>query len=527
MRGTRSETGLVVALLFAVGVLANVVAEQHGGRIDLTQDARHTLSPVTQKLLAAAESPIEFHGFLPSRVQAPYSTIIGALEDTLDAYREAAPGRVRIRIIDSTDPDATPVERAANDAEAESYGVEEAELEVAEADRHVRQRVRYGVVIQYQDRRVVVGPVQRTNQIEFALSRALREVIEGPSKPRVIGITAGHGEPDLVGSPLADLLSQSGSIRAVRLDGDPLPRELDTLVILGPRRAFDDRARYLIDQFLMEGKTVIAFLDYRIPSTVFPNILVPATTGLEPLFAHYGFAVDNDQTVLDRTHNVRAPIGRDANGKVLSVHHPLFVEVERLADHPVTRGLGSLAFPLAIPIEVGTGVSVLAQTSTGASLRREVRALDPAPLERAPTGEDAGLETQTSATVAVVYEGEPVSYYADKPRPPAPNSPFAAQKSPERPFVARAQGRARLILATSGTRLLSAHKNGLLFFQNAIDWAVTDTDLSVIRARQAEDRPLAAMDASVRNWVKYGNLVGPSLLLLLVGGVRRLRRRAA
>jgi len=366
--------------------------------------------------------------------------------------------------------------------------------------------------------------MQQTNQIEFALSRALREVLNGPRKPRVIGISTGHGEPEIVGSPLAKLLSQSGTVRAVRLDGTPLPRDLDALVILGPRRAFDARARYLIDQFLMEGKTLLAFLDYRMPSAVFPDVLVPATTGLEPLFAHYGMPVHHDRTVLDRTHNVLAPIGRDANGKILTVHHPLFVQIRALADHPVTRGLGSLAFPLAAPIGVGPDVEVLARTSEVAVTRREVRALNPGPLKQPPVGEDAALETQSSAAVAVVYRGEPTSLFTQESKPPAPDSPFA-DEAPERPFLKRAQGPARIVLATSGTRLLSAHKNGLLFFQNAIDWAVTDTDLSVIRARQAEAPPLAPTEAGVRAWVKYSNLLGPSLLLLCVGGIRRLRRR--
>jgi len=522
MRGSRTETVLVTGLLGVVGFLLNILADQHAFRMDLTQDGRHTLSAVTTDLITSTQSPIEFHAFLPSRVHAPYSTIISAIEDTLAEYRDTAPGQVRIRIIDSTNPNATEAERAQSDTDAESYGIELAELEIAEADRLVRQRVRYGIAIQSGDRRAMVGPILQANQIEFALSRALREVLSGPQKPRVIGITSGHGEPDVVGSPLAKLLSQSGVVRAVHLDGEPLPRDLDALVILGPRRAFDERARYLIDQFLMEGKTLLAFLDYRIPSTVFPNVLVPATTGLEPLFAHYGLPVDHEQTVLDRTHNALAPVGRDAQGNVLTVHHPLYVQVRGLADHPITRGLGSLVFPLATPIGLGSDVTVLAQSSNAAVTRKEIRSFDPNPLTQVP--DDDALETKRSSAVAVVYEGEPSSFFVEQAKPPIQESPFRNQE-PERPFIARSQGTARILLATSGSRLLSAHKNGLLFFQNAIDWAVTDTDLSIIRARQAEAPPLAATDATTRAWVKYGNVMGPSLLLLIIGGLRRVRRR--
>ena len=526
MRGTPMESVLVVGLLVTVAIALNVVVEQHGARVDLTQDGRHTLSEVTRGLLDAADAPIELRAFLPSRVQAPHSTTMGAIRDALDAYRDAAPGTVRVRVIDPTDPDASEAERARNDEEADSYGIALAELEIAEADRHVRQRVRYGVAVLYGDRRAVVGPIQHQNQIEFALSRALREVIAGPRKPRVIGIATGHGEPNLANSPVAKLLAESGTIQAVRLDGSPLPHGLDALVILGPRRAFDERARYVLDQFLMGGKTLLAFLDYRIPSELFPDVLVPTTTGLEPLFARYGLDVDHTRTVLDRTHNVQAVIGRDANGQLLTVHHPLYVQVRDLADHPVTRGLGSLAFPLAAPIKGGDGVQVLARTSDVAVTRREVRALDPGPLNTPPTGAASALESRASVPVAVVYRGEPDSAFVGRERPSAPTAdgPFGPSQ-PERPFVPRAQGPARIVLATSGTRLLSAQRNGLLFLRNAIDWAVTDTDLSTIRARQAETPALESTGATARAWVKYGNLIGPSLLVLCIGGVRRLRRR--
>jgi len=81
------------------------------------------------------------------------------------------------------------------------------------------------------------------------------------------------------------------------------------------------------------------------------------------------------------------------------------------------------------------------------------------------------------------------------------------------------------VVVTSGTRMLAAGENALVFLQNAVEWGLTDDALAGLRARAAEDPPLEDTTAATRRLMRYGLAIGPSLLLLLIGGLRRWGRR--
>lgn len=513
-----------VALLLLAAVLVNVLAGQHPARLDLTADARHTLAPITRQLLAEAEGPVEVRAFLPTRIQPPYRRAVRALADTLAEFEAAG---VRLVVHDPSDPGLDAAERAALDEEAAGYGIAEVPLQLTEGDALVQRPVRFGVAFLYRERQAAVAPIDRAADAEYALTRALRAVIRDETRRPLIGVASGHGEPDLADSPVAALLAPLGEVQRVVLDGRPLPARLDLLLILGPKAPYGARDQYVIDQHLMRGGAVVALLDYRPPSQVFPDVLVPLETGLEAMFAHYGLAIDPARTVLDRSRALPAPVGRDATGRVITVNHPLFPRVVDLhPTHPATRGLVSLAAPLAAPVSVegaearGFEAALLARTGPEAAVRTGVSTLDPATYA-AP---DPAVEQPGPAPVAAAIRGRFPSFFADRDRPPPPAAP-GLPADPEPPFTAEARGEARLLVMSSGARMLAAGENALVFLQNAVEWALTDGALAELRARAAEDPPLDDVSAAVRAWTKYGLTIGPSLALLLFGGLRRLWRR--
>lgn len=512
-----------VALLLLGGVLLNLLAAQHPRRLDLTADGRHTLAPITRELLAEAEGPITVRAYLPQRIQPPYRRAVRALRDTLAEFEAAGP--VRLEVFDPSDPALGEAEQRALDEAAAGYGVSAVPLQLAEGDALIQRSVRFGVAFLYRERQATVAPVEQAADAEYALTRALRAVIRDETDRAVIGVAAGHGEIDLAESPVAALLEPLGDVQRVTLDGRPLPATLDLLLIVGPRQPYGERDRYVIDQFVMGGGALVALLDYRPPSTVFPDVLVPLETGLEPLLAAYGVEVDTARTALDRTRAMPAPVARDANGRVITVNHPLFPRIRDLDPrHPVTRGLSSLATPLAAPLSVararqsGLDAHALARTGPDAATRTGVSTL----AVETYAAPDAEAERAEQVAVAVAVAGRPPSAFVDRERPPPP--PTAAG-TPEPPFADRARRATRMVVVSSGTRMLAAGENALVFLQNAIEWGLTDGALTGLRARAAEDPPLDDTTATTRRLVRYGLTLGPTALLLLFGGLRRWRRR--
>jgi ABC-type uncharacterized transport system involved in gliding motility auxiliary subunit len=69
-------------------------------------------------------------------------------------------------------------------------------------------------------------------------------------------------------------------------------------------------------------------------------------------------------------------------------------------------------------------------------------------------------------------------------------------------------------------------RDNFQFFQNMVDWLVQDEDLIAIRSRDVTDRPLRPVSESTKRVVKYGNMLGSPLLVIVLGiGLWQARRR--
>ncbi len=524
----RRRAALTVPLWMVVGVLLAMAGQRYALRLDLTRDGRHSLAPVTLERLAGLAEPVEARAYLPSAAPPGVDRIAAATRDALDDMVAASDGRLRLVVRDPTDPDLTADERAALQAEAERLGLRPVTLQGLDADRRVVRHTVVGVVWLAGDRVAVARPAERVADVEHGLVRGLDALRAARTQP-VIGVTTGHGEPPVLDGPLADVLESAGRLEAVALAPDRVPPHVDLLLMIAPRRPLEPRARFVLDQFLLEGKALVLVADFVDRSPLFPDVLVPVATGLEPILSAAGLELAADRLVLDRVHPGPAIVGLDAAGRPARADHPLFPVVTDLADHPVTAGLRTLVVPLAVPIDArpavsaGHAVTPLVQTAPTSVARRDLRSFDPT-AARTPAPAD---EAPGPHTVAVALRGSWASAFADAEPPPRPaEAPVDARTgAPDPPPLRRAVGPARLVLVTSGARFLAAHTDALLLLQNAIDWALDDAELTALRGRRADDPPLAATDAATRRWVRLGNIAGPPLACLVLALIRLERRR--
>jgi len=69
-------------------------------------------------------------------------------------------------------------------------------------------------------------------------------------------------------------------------------------------------------------------------------------------------------------------------------------------------------------------------------------------------------------------------------------------------------------------------RDNLIFFQNMVDWLAQDEALISIRSRESTDRPLRTVEESTKRVVKYANMIGSPLAVVLLGiGVWQARKR--
>ena len=223
-------------------------------------------------------------------------------------------------------------------------------------------------------------------------------------------------------------------------------------------------------------------------------------------------------------HRSPIPVRAQYGQSVIPVS-PVFRSLTNPPNYPRNGGLGP---PFASPIEVSRPLApsvqhvVLAASHPTAVVHSNVRKVAPNAYLK-PSNSDE--ETKAKAIVGLLATGSYTSIFSGKKIPLHPmkrNPLLGGTKTPERPFIERSHAQSKVLLITSGTRLLGAQKNGLIFLQNAVDYLMTETSLASLRARRFESPNLKKTNRNTRLWVRWGNVVGPTILLGLLGLVLRL-----
>ncbi len=495
----RTHAALTLCLALAAAALLLSAARRHPARLDLTADGRHTLSAPTRHALAALPGDLQVEAWLPRHAPPPYDTVVRATEDLLWAARRAAGPRLRVEIHDPSDPDLSAAERIASTQAAERAGVPLADLQVIREARQVRERFPFGVAVRAGPREAVMPPQEHAGQLEYALVRALREAAPGGRRHR-IALSVGRGEPEVLGSPLAPVFRPAGELTAIQPGRDPLPTDLDLLLVMGPTRPFDAAATYAVEQHLVRGGALVLLVDYRRLSDVVQSALVPNRSGLEGMLAAHGVEVRAGHTVFDHREHASAPTGRDAAGAVIRAPQPLYPRA-RESDHPIAAGLAGVPVPLAAPLRLSKGARALLQTGPGGRAVGDLRHLTaPAEGEAGPFTLAASLEAPLRATLSARGPGH-------RSRTGAP---------------------ARVVVIPSATWFLAADPRALTLLQNAVDWALGEPELIALRRGPPVPPALGQLGAARRRLIEAANVFGPGLLLVVFwAGWRRRRRGAA
>lgn len=375
-------------------------------------------------------------------------------------------------------------------------------------------------------------------------------------------------------SQLEDVLAKNLRVESTDLHDGQVPSQADLLLVLAPQ-SLDDKQRFAIDQFLMQGGTVVlatSGFDIQAAQTLSAQ---RTSSGLKDWLAHNGLSVE-DSMVLD-THcaALPVPVMRDLGGvtirEIRMLPYPHFPDLrgdQLSADNPATASLGQLTLNWVSPIAVDKDknkdrkVSVLLQSSpdswTSSSLQ-----LVPDYRTYPDTGFAISGERK-ARPLAVAVEGRFDSFFAgrasplaesaaadksaakgaaragDQPLRPAKASPGAAEQGhpPPAAVIERSPETARLILVGSNTfasdvalGLVSEGLNTLYtkpveLVQNIIDWSLDDPALLALRGRTQLARTLAPLSENAPRIWEYANYALALAGLLAVWAWRRQVARA-
>ncbi|MEQ1570850.1 MAG: GldG family protein, partial [Myxococcota bacterium] len=349
-------------------------------RLDWTRDGRYALSDAARAVAARVEAPLVARVYVTERLDPPYHGHRAALLDLLAELDAAAGGRIEVV---TRDPSVDP---AARD-EAQRNGVRGLPYAFRSADRTETRTVWLGVALQYRERSVAIDALPAVERMEYEVARAVAALTAPAADDRPgVGWWQGHGEPDLAAAPadsplreLARRLGERVNLRPLP-GGEPIPDDVDLVVIAAPRRPVPAADQWALDQFVMRGGRVLAFLS-SFQADFERGAPVEVDHGLYALFGQYGITVGRD-LLIDRQHAERLSI--PMGGRWVSLPHPLAPSTTLLDRAvPAVRGLPKLVLPFAStlrpvdPPPDGVEVEVWARSDADSASVKGLVTLDP------------------------------------------------------------------------------------------------------------------------------------------------------
>lgn len=350
---TVAAIGLVIVLFVSLNILAGATLTRL--RLDLTEDRLFTLSAGTHATLAAIDEPVDLRFYYTSELDqaGPYfQQHAKRIDELLEAYAELSDGMLRIERLDPRPFSPEEDLAVAEGLQPLPTGTEGAAAYFGLSGRNSTDDLE---VIRY------LAP-ERSDLLEYDLTRLVYDLAH-PEKP----VVAVLGDLPLMGSPetgwqpwlVLDAMQQVFEVRFLGGTEVRIEDDVDVLMLAQPQK-LDDASLYAIDQYVMRGGPVLAFLDPYAEAMAervnpFAGSANPIST-LDPLLVNWGVIMPADRIVGDfgSAQRVQATVrGRPA---VVPYLPWLLLAEERLApDEPVTAQLERIIMASSAWIEPAEG----------------------------------------------------------------------------------------------------------------------------------------------------------------------------
>ena len=522
-------------------------------------------------LFATVSGDLEFTAYISAGDVLPeaLARFRADMDEVLAQYQAQSDGRLSLNVVDPGAPGSELAVRLAQD-----FGFQP--MATSLFDQHTF----YYYMTLAQGDTIVQIPLDDMSREGFErnLKAAIKRFSSGFTRTVAMVMpaapTAGspYAPPALRFSQLESFIGSEMNVQREDLSDGSVSGDADVLMLLAPEN-LDEQALWAVDQFLMQGGTVIAATSPYSATIDRAGIrLAPRNSGLADWLAHHGLTIQKTLVLDPVNTSFPLPVTRNLGGfqvqEVVMLDYPFFPDVRGAglnSDNLVTASLPQMNLAWASPIvpapEQGDREIIeLLRSSPGSWLSSD---LDIAPrLDQYGNSNYTAGGERASHLLGVISQGRFESYFKGKEPPlrpaatadaavaPATQEEQTQEQTQEQPLsvapvIERSAESARIILVSSND-FLSDQVIGLIgagrqteflanlqFAANALDWSLEDPGLLSIRSRGHFNRTLPPLERDTQafwEYLNYGLAVVAILLVALLERryrARRLRRQLA
>ena len=484
----------LIIIVIGILIMVNFFSSNIFYRFDLTQNKDYSISKVSKKVVANLKDIVNIKVYFSASLPPQYINLRQEVADILDEYANYSGSKVKVEFIDPGGDET--VKR-----DLYLAGIPELQFNVLEKDKYQVVNGYLGLVIKYGEKTQALPVIENTRDFEYQVTSAIKKITN--DQIANIGFWQGNGATAATANSAAyNKLGEIYNVSVVDFTVEKtIPDNLDALIIIGPKENFKDEELKPIDGFLMRGGSLVILAD---GVTVGQGLSASQNnTGLNKILASYGVKLNNN-LVLD----INNGLASFSQGFVsFSTNYPYWPKVVKSGfdqNNVAVARLESLVLPWASSIDLDSNktkdlkISFLAESSDRAMAVADNFQLSPqAEIKN-------GIRQKFNLAVAATGKFNSVF-----------NQPSA--------------GSGHLVLVGDSDfisdNFLRNYPDNLVFFQNVVDSLALGDDLIAIRSKGITERPLKEITESVKAGIRYANIFGLTVIVILFGLARYFLRR--
>ncbi len=504
-------------LVFGILVLLNLLSLKLFSRIDLTSGKVFSLSEASKRIVRNLDDKLLVKMFFTRDLPPPHNANVRYVRDQLEEYRSYSSGNMELELINPQDSE--------KEVEAQSYRIPPLQMNVLQNDKLEIKKVYMGLAFLYEDKFEAIPIIKNLSGLEYDITSIIKKLTS--RKVPTIGYTTGHDEPTTTQgiSYINENLKNEYRLRELNLkDLGEVPKDINCLVIIGPKKPFSDWEKYVVDQFLMRGGKLGLFLD-KIDVNIQEGAAQPLDLGLDDFLENYGVGINDDLVVDLKCSQIRVQQSRGYYSLTNIVNYPYLPLATNFdKKNIIVKGLESVEFPFISSIDstkaedknLGFNPIVLSSDKSG---------IYTFPFDISPFKKFSSEDfDKKNLILAGVISGKFQSFFIDRPKPELP-----AEVKPDTLFLKESPEN-RLVVVGDADFIQDGKigpKDNMIFFMNIMDWLSQDETLITIRSKEVTSRPLKKLSTGKIKTLKYGNILGIPVLVVLFGVFRwRIRKEA-
>ena len=350
-------------------VLLNIIGQYKFERFDLTSEKRYTLSEASKNLAESLDDIVYVRIYLEGDFPAGFQRLRNATKEMLDEFRAYSNNNIEYEFIN---PSKSSDEKLRNKLYKEllKQGLQPTSLQLQEEGGSAQKIIFPGAIFSYKERQLPLQllknrmgshPEEMLNisvqGLEYEIANVIRK-LKTNFQPKVAFIE-GHGElTPLEVQDISQTLAQYYRVQRVQLNEKVNALDgFTAAVIAKPTKSFNEKDKFIIDQFIMKGGKMLwlidgmaASMDSLIQTSV--AMAIPSEINLDDQLFRYGVRIN--MNLVQDLQAAAIPINTAVFGAAPKWDYfpwaffPLIIPQE---DHPVVKNLNAIKFKFASSID--------------------------------------------------------------------------------------------------------------------------------------------------------------------------------